>query len=186
MSGVKRSWLRRSTLSSAVAIVATCTAWSVATATVAPATPAVIAAQVAASTNITSADLAVQTEIFNGVGVTGGPQSGFPIPPNCFKITDCVFGDKSSSKIVILYGDSHARMWLPALQPTMVSHGLRLVLIGHDGCPVPNLNLTLAKYAGCNQIRTNALKVIIAAKPKMILVANRTVTTGYSSTAWKT
>ncbi len=185
MSGFTGSWLRRSLLSSAAVGVAVCTTWSAAMATVVPGTPAAVAAAVAASTSITSADLAVKAEIFHGVGVTGGPTSGFFIPPNCFKLTDCVFGDKSSSKLVILYGDSHARMWLPALEPAMVSHGLKLVLIGHDGCPVPNINLTYSKYLGCNQIRINAIKTIVAAKPKMILVANRTVTTGYSATTWK-
>jgi hypothetical protein len=101
-------------------------------------------------------------------------------------LTDCVFGDKTSSKLVILYGDSHSRMWLPALVPTMVAHKLKLVLIGHDGCPVPNLNLTMTKYEGCNQIRVNAMKIIVAAKPKMILLSNRTTSAGYSASAWKT
>ncbi len=181
-----RRWLRPALALSAAVALSVPALSTGAFAGTAPPTLSQLTALVTASTKITAADSAVLTEIYKGVGVTGGPLSGYPIPSNCFTLTDCVYGDTSSSKIVVLFGDSHARMWLPALNPTMIAHHLKLVLIGHDGCPVPTINLTLSKYAGCNQIRINALKLIATTKPKMVLVANRTVTAGYSAAVWKT
>jgi hypothetical protein len=185
MSGSVRIGLRALFVAGVLAASVVPVTLSSATTSATPPTASQLALQIAASTKITTADASVLAEIYQGVGVTGGPVSGYPIPSDCFKLTDCVFGDTTSSKIVFLYGDSHARMWLPALNPTMIAHHLKLVLIGHDGCPVPTINLTLAKYAGCNQIRVNALKLIAATKPKMVLVANRTVTAGYSSSVWQ-
>ena len=42
---------------------------------------------------------------------------------------------KTAKKTVVLYGDSHANMWLPAFEPIARAHHWKLVLFTKPGCP---------------------------------------------------
>ena len=47
----------------------------------------------------------------------------------------CPFGDQSSSRLMVLYGDSHALMWVPAFRALANASHWRLVLFAKVGCP---------------------------------------------------
>src|SRR5271156_2602411 len=52
---------------------------------------------------------------------------------SCTTVTQCVFGDVTSKRTVVLFGDSHAHMWLPAIAPDALAARMRLVLLWRPG-----------------------------------------------------
>lgn len=57
------------------------------------------------------------------------------------EIVSCEFGSPSGDLHVVLIGDSHGLMWLPALQEVAEKEGLRLTTYLRGSCP-PNLAVT--------------------------------------------
>lgn len=93
--------------------------------------------------------------------------------------TSCVFGLKTSKKLVVLFGDSHAWMWLPAVDPELVKLGYRLDLLWMPGCVPADLSLYNVIVANqydtaCNTWRTTTIATIKALKPSLVLLAERT------------
>ena len=54
----------------------------------------------------------------------------------------CIFGDSTSSKEIILAGDSHAAQWFPALEKIAISRHLKLVNLTKSSCPATILETT--------------------------------------------
>ena len=91
-------------------------------------------------------------------------------------IPDCVFGDPGSSTIVILFGDSHAAEWFPALERLASERAWRLVSLTKSGCTpawltVWNTNLK-RPYTECDAWRGLALERIAAERPDLVIVAS--------------
>ena len=93
----------------------------------------------------------------------------YKLPSLCTPST-CVFGDKQGRKIVAVYGDSHVRMWLPAILPTLTAAHYRVIVVGRDGCWYVDLNLS----PKCEVVRTNALAQIATLKPSLTILSNYT------------
>lgn len=53
---------------------------------------------------------------------------------DCTNIDDCQFGDSSSDTVAVLFGDSHAAHWIPALDATADTLGLRVHALVVSGC----------------------------------------------------
>ena len=89
---------------------------------------------------------------------------------------ECVFGDTSSSMSIVLFGDSHAAQWFPALERVATTEGFRLVSLTKSGCPSVDValrDLRLGRrYTECEAWRHNALARIKAMKPSLIVLAN--------------
>jgi peptidoglycan/LPS O-acetylase OafA/YrhL len=63
------------------------------------------------------------------------PQCPKPGPGAPDSWPDCVFGDVSGTVTVVLWGDSHAVHWLPALDPLLKDLRARGLLRAHASCP---------------------------------------------------
>jgi peptidoglycan/LPS O-acetylase OafA/YrhL len=50
-------------------------------------------------------------------------------------VRECAYGDKASTKTVVLVGDSHAAQWEPALAAVAQERGWRLVAVSKATCP---------------------------------------------------
>ena len=48
---------------------------------------------------------------------------------------DCIYGDPNGTKTVVLWGDSHAAMWLPAVHLWAKQRHLKLQLLAKAACP---------------------------------------------------
>ena len=48
---------------------------------------------------------------------------------------ECSFGDADSAFTVVLFGDSHAAQWFPALEALATDNGWRLVSLTKSACP---------------------------------------------------
>lgn len=104
----------------------------------------------------------------------------------CTTLTSCVFGDTKSDKTVVVMGDSHAQMWLPALNRIGATKHLKVVLLYLAACPAATLFVWLPAYnepyTECNQMRSRWIGDIDALKPMAVILSDRTsgVTTAAS------
>ena len=87
----------------------------------------------------------------------------------------CAFGDTSSATTVVLFGDSHAAQWFPALQAAATTHHWRLLSFTKSACTPadiqvwdPSLN---REYEECDAWRSVVLQRIAAAHPALVVVA---------------
>jgi hypothetical protein len=90
----------------------------------------------------------------------------------------CTFGVKNSKKIVVLFGDSHAWMWLPAVEPAVARAGYRLQLIWMPACPAADLTVWFVRvrkpYPECTGWRRTLISMIKKERPRLVLVSERT------------
>jgi peptidoglycan/LPS O-acetylase OafA/YrhL len=85
-------------------------------------------------------------------------------------------GDPSSSTTVVLFGDSHANQWLPALEQVAEDQHWRLVTYAKHGCPLADALVTKPgttnqPFDECTAWRKEALAAIKALHPTMVIGA---------------
>ena len=89
-----------------------------------------------------------------------------------------MLGATKGTSTAVLFGDSHAYMWLPAIVPLAKRAGLRLVLLWKPGCPDTTISVwdanAHATSASCDSYRASMLKLIHRLSPKLVLLSNRT------------
>jgi hypothetical protein len=144
-----------------------------------PGTAAQVAQLVAASTSVTTLSPALTATLpnleYSGVGSLY-PAAGL----QCATVTSCVYGDKTSKNLVVLFGDSHASMWLPAVAPAITAAKFKLVVLWIPACHIVSLEVyaesppPLGGESMCDTWLTNEIATITALKPKLILLGERT------------
>jgi SGNH domain (fused to AT3 domains) len=108
----------------------------------------------------------------------------FPVTDHgCLTLTECVFGDTTSNQTIVLFGDSHAQMWLSAVAPAAAALHYRVVLLFLAGCPtatvtvwnpLPIPGFPAGSYTGCNRFRKESIAAIDQFHPALVLLSNRT------------
>jgi hypothetical protein len=90
--------------------------------------------------------------------------------------TACTYGKISSDRSVVLFGDTHAWMWLAAVAPEVARLGDKLQLIWKLGCPVAAIanHPEFPSDSGCSAWRTAEIAAIKREKPVVVLLAERT------------
>ncbi|CAN2199851.1 COG1835 Predicted acyltransferases [Candidatus Nanopelagicaceae bacterium] len=87
---------------------------------------------------------------------------------------ECTYGDKGSQRTIVLYGDSHAAQWFPALEMISKDNGLKLVSLTKSACPAPEVKkveIGAYKNADCFAWRKNAIKRIAEINPDAVLLS---------------
>jgi peptidoglycan/LPS O-acetylase OafA/YrhL len=86
----------------------------------------------------------------------------------------CVYGDTASHTSVVLFGDSHAAAWFPAVNAISKKHHWRLVVLTKSACPAEAVNLVRfgRPYSECPTWRRNAEQQIAALHPALVVVAS--------------
>ena len=87
----------------------------------------------------------------------------------------CEFGKIDSAKTVVLYGDSHAVQWFPALEKLATEKGFKLITLTKSACPsidVVRESVGAFKMSNCAAWRENAIARITAAKPELIILSS--------------
>ncbi len=82
----------------------------------------------------------------------------------------CVYGDRGSTTTVVLFGDSHAHQWFPALNRIAIQRHWRLVLLAKASCGYEDTTLE-ATSRGCDAWRANSFARIAAEHPVLVVVA---------------
>jgi len=90
------------------------------------------------------------------------------------KSKPCAFGDQTSHTSVVLFGDSHAGAWFPALNAISKQHHWRLLVFVKDACPVEDVNLVRFGhyYTECPIWRDNSEQQIESLHPALVVVAS--------------
>jgi hypothetical protein len=86
----------------------------------------------------------------------------------------CEYGDLNSKTTVVLFGDSHALSWFPAIERLAIAKHWKLVSETMSSCwpaDIPAWNTTTNKLMpNCSLWRTAILNDIVALKPSLIFV----------------
>ena len=94
----------------------------------------------------------------------GEPESG-----------ECTYGDINSKTTIVLYGDSHAAQWFPALELLANERGFKLVSLTKSACPsvdVPRDDRGAFKAVDCDQWRVNSIARIQELAPTAVIMSN--------------
>ena len=89
----------------------------------------------------------------------------------------CVYGDPSSDTTVVLFGDSHAMQWFPALNEIAKERDWRLVGLTKAACPPAEVhiyNATLRRaYRECDEWRKQTLERIVEdGNPRLVVTSS--------------
>lgn len=79
----------------------------------------------------------------------------------------CFYGPGNSTKRVVLFGDSHALQWGPALIPLAKKRGWRLVTVLRAGCTIADV----VAERSCVNWRHRALREIERLQPQHLIIA---------------
>lgn len=150
-----------------------------------PGSPRQVAALVASSVNIERADATVLRAVANADNDTFAVEFHMPPGTICDRPTQCVYGDRTGTRTLVLYGDSHARQWLPALATIARERRDRLVLLGQNGCPVVTMDFAGTTYLpSCVTTQRTSLRVIAALHPATVIVADSTNDHEFTKAQW--
>ncbi|MFE2043480.1 acyltransferase family protein [Streptomyces sp. NPDC059477] len=86
----------------------------------------------------------------------------------------CVYGDPGSDTVVVLFGDSHAAQWFPALDALARTHHWKLVSLTKASCKPARVTTVQngGPYSACDTWRTRALARIAALDPSLVIVSS--------------
>lgn len=85
----------------------------------------------------------------------------------------CSFGDTSARESVVLYGDSYALEWIPALAQLGTAHHFKVIAYIRYGCPFADVAITDwlgSEDRGCLPFRANVVSAINALRPAPLAV----------------
>lgn len=145
-------------------------------------TPSQIKSAVAASTKIQQLPALAATQLAT-VGINHGdtPLRIGEAGTNCLLITSCIYGDVSSTKSMVLFGDSHMWMWMPAFDAAAKKSHYRLILLAKFGCPASTLPTSFVYYdsvtppeSACTAFHAYSFGAIATLKPKVVFISERT------------
>jgi hypothetical protein len=109
---------------------------------------------------------------------------------------ECTYGDPTGKHLLVIFGDSHAGMWLTAIRYAAARAGWGVRIFYFPGCPAPDLTFYLATEnapnLGCNTFRTDAINAIRKLHPAMVVVTSASLSQQVSkgviatSSQWET
>ncbi len=100
---------------------------------------------------------------------------------------DCTYGERGAKRKVVLFGDSHAAQWFPALEEIAKKENFELISLTKSACPGPAvLKVDSGEYknADCFAWRENSFERIEELKPYAVIFSgfqHFQIPNGYSS-----
>jgi len=86
----------------------------------------------------------------------------------------CIYGDVGSKRRLVLFGDSHAAQWFPALNKVAKEYGLELISVTKSACPAPavlKVETGVYKNEDCFAWRDNSVERIRQLRPDAIIMS---------------
>jgi len=87
----------------------------------------------------------------------------------------CTYGDKTSSTTIVLYGDSHAAQWFPALEQLAIQKHFKLISLTKSACPsvdAPRPDQGAFKNVHCEKWRENSVARIKSIHPAAVIMSS--------------
>jgi len=103
------------------------------------------------------------------------------------KSGDCTYGVRGAKVKIVLFGDSHAAQWFPALEKLAMEQGFELISLTKSACPGPAVikrETGNYKNADCSAWRANSYRRIASIHPEAVIVSGMEhfeMPSGYSS-----
>jgi hypothetical protein len=139
----------------------------------------VVLGQVAAATKITTVPKDLQPSLSSAFD-WGGLDESVQCQATYAQTSEgiCPLGDLKSDRLMVVYGDSHALMWLPAFEAIARSARLRLVVLGRSYCPAEMVTIANqwtwkdpgGPYLVCDQWHRWAVNWINRHKPRLLVI----------------
>ena len=88
---------------------------------------------------------------------------------------ECLYGDLKSDKTIILYGDSHAAQWFPALEIIATKNGYKLISLTKSACSSvesPRDDQGAFRSSECDRWRKNSIQRINELQPDAVIVSS--------------
>lgn len=88
--------------------------------------------------------------------------------------TDCTYGDLTSNKTMVLFGDSHAAQWFDAVEAIAKRQGFRLISLTKSACSalkLPISNRGSYNNSECRKWQNNSIERIKELKPEILIVS---------------
>ncbi|MFD1845090.1 acyltransferase family protein [Arthrobacter flavus] len=87
---------------------------------------------------------------------------------------DCVYGDSSAERDIVLFGDSHAAQWFPAVEAYAAANSYRLHNLTKSSCPSVEIGIMREEspYSECEEWHQSALSYINEVDPELVLLSN--------------
>ena len=102
-------------------------------------------------TQLTGGEASQLQSLAAGGGIGASLGAGCPSTTTAQESVDvarCTFGDTSSSKTIVLVGDSRAAMWFNVLDRIAIAAKFKLIALGKNGCPAVIGNFRLIEPGG--------------------------------------
>lgn len=91
---------------------------------------------------------------------------------------ECRYGDTDGAKKVVLFGDSYAMHWFPALNKVAKRHGWTLIGLTKSGCQPADVTVFEPSfsrpYTECDQWRADAVRRIAKEQPDLVVTSSMT------------
>jgi len=87
---------------------------------------------------------------------------------------DCVYGDLTSDKTIILFGDSHAAQWFEPLNSIATRDGYKLISLTKSACPafeLPRISKGSYKKEECATWQENSINRIKELTPEFVIIS---------------
>ncbi|MQM24827.1 acyltransferase family protein [Glycomyces albidus] len=86
---------------------------------------------------------------------------------------DCWYGDPDGEKTVVLFGDSHAAQWFPALNQVAEASGWRLLVMTKSNCSVPEVDtydpVLEREYTECPEWKDGVFDLLEEVEPDVVV-----------------
>jgi hypothetical protein len=146
------------------------------------ATTAQVLEAVKAAANITAVPESVRGSLGESQQTVEGPKPYFDLMhfddggTKAVPFGDWAYGDPKGSKLMVVYGDSRANMWVLSLIGVAAQNGWKLRVFGLPGCPGPDLQFqsiqTKSPNTKCDTFHVKAIDAIKTLKPDLIVTAS--------------
>ena len=111
----------------------------------------------------------------DGGNILAKTQTGCDTDWQPVTVPACVWGDRTGSHTLVLLGDSHARMWLPAFNIIGERLHWKVVLLAKSSCPAPYTDfynwMTHSAYPECDRWHSYAIARINHTNPDVVVVS---------------
>ncbi|MFI7387304.1 acyltransferase family protein [Streptomyces sp. NPDC049813] len=86
----------------------------------------------------------------------------------------CTYGDPAAATTVVLFGDSHAAQWFPALDRLARARHWRLVSLTKASCKVADVTIVSdgGPYTACDTWRAKVLRRIAELRPELVIASS--------------
>jgi hypothetical protein len=88
----------------------------------------------------------------------------------------CHYGDTSADFTVLVMGDSHGAMWLPALEAIALRRGWSIEFVTKSSCPPADISVIRdgQVYGACDAWRASALRLVRKLRPDLAILTSDT------------